>query len=367
MSLLIFFVVLVILILVHEFGHFIVAKKSGIRVDEFGIGFPPKLFGKKIGETEYTINALPIGGFVRIWGEDPTEEHYGENEESERSFVKQPKYIQALVLVAGVSMNILLAFFLYSLSFMIGLPTAASTLEEAANLEDARLLITEIMPNSPASEGLQESDEIQGVTRSDSILTSDTALSPEDVSTFITNTPENEGVLFKIMRRGETQYVTIHPQKGVFEDNPEKVAAGFSMSLAGTQSYPFFTAIWEGAKRTYNSFGMVLSGLWQLASGNASFSQVSGPVGIVGLVGDAAALGLTWLLTFSAFISLNLAVINLLPLPALDGGRLVFVAVEAITRKPINPVFATRVNQIGFIALLSLMFVVTVHDIIKLF
>ncbi len=369
MNILIFFVVLVILILVHEFGHFIVAKKSGIRVDEFGIGFPPKLFGKKFGETEYTINLLPIGGFVRIWGEDPSAEHYDpEAPDANRSFVQQPKYIQALVLVAGVCMNILLAYVLFAGAYMIGMPTSATTLEEVAqsNMHNVKLYISSLSTESPANEALKASDEIRALSTENNTLTSDTALAPGAVSEFVR---ESNGtpITFSLMRRGEPIEVTVSAQKGIITDDPERYALGFTMILAGTEQLGLIDALVQAVPRTYSSLIDVLNGLFRLITGKEDLSQVSGPVGIVGLVGDAVALGFTWLMTFSAYISLNLAVINLFPFPALDGGRLVFVAIEAATRKPIPPTVANRANQIGFAILLLLMLLVTASDIIKLF
>jgi len=371
MTILIFFGVLVLLILVHEFGHFIVAKKSGIRVDEFGIGFPPKLFGKKFGETEYTLNLLPIGGFVRIWGEDPSDEHYTDGPESKRSFVKQPKYIQALVLVAGVSMNILLAYVLYASAYMIGMPTSVGTLEEAQayNLENVQLFVSSVNSDTPASEVLQSSDVLLSLTTEENTLSSTETLSPEAVSSFI-SASEGKEIEAEILRRNEQIVVSFTPEQGIIESDPERYAAGFMMTLAGTESYSFFPALLIAGERTFYSLKAVFFGMFELIggafTGSADLSQVSGPVGIVNMVGDAAALGFTWLLTFSAYISLNLAVINLLPFPALDGGRLVFVAIESITRKPIKPIIASRLNMIGFIALLSLMLLVTVYDVMKL-
>lgn len=370
MTILIFLGVLVALILVHELGHFVVAKKSGIRVDEFGIGFPPKIFGKKFGETEYTLNWLPLGGFVRIWGEDPTAEDYLASPENNRSFVQQPRYIQAAVLVAGVSMNILFAFVLYVSAYLIGMPTALDNLDNTENIHNIQLLVTSILPDSPASEQLKPSDKIVGLHAGTNTLAGDGPMSPEAVASFISS-QENEPVTFDIVRHDEELSLTLTPEQGIFVDDPERYGTGFTMSLVGTQRLPIHLAIVEGAQRTYFALIEITVGLFGffagLFTGSSDFSQVTGPVGIVGLVGDAAALGFTWLLTFSAFISLNLAVINLLPIPALDGGRLVFVAIEAVTRKPINPVLASRFNQFGFIALLALMAIVTFLDVKNLF
>lgn len=366
MTLLIFLVVLVVLILVHEFGHFIVAKKSGIRVDEFAIGFPPKAFGKKIGETEYTVNWFPIGGFVKIWGEDPTQEHYEEGPDSERSFVKKPRFIQALVLVAGVAMNVFLAFVLYVCVYLIGMPTALEEGASVSTISDVRLLVTSVLPGSPAEAALRPGDEILSVRDGTEALED---VSPKRVADFIGSRGERE-VMITLMRRGETVTDSVVPHVGVIADDPARAAAGFTMSFVGTEQMSLLPAIKAAFVRTYETTSDILIGLVSLAKGaiqgTASLSQVSGPVGIVSAVGDAAALGFTWLLTFTAFISLNLAVINLLPIPALDGGRLLFVIIESITRRPIKPAFAVRVNQVGFAALLILMAVVTVHDVFKL-
>lgn len=371
MTILIFLGVLVVLILVHEFGHFIVAKKSGIQVDEFGIGFPPKIFGKKFGETEYTLNWLPLGGFVSIKGENPTDDDYKEDSsENNRSFVQQPKYIQAAVLVAGVTMNVLLAFVLYTAGYMIGMPTAIDSLDAPGSVRDVSLMVTSVLPESPALDQLELRDEILALSTEAGSLESDGPLTADQVSSFITSS-DGAPVTFEVLRQGEPVTLTIQPEQGVFEDDPERYAAGFSMSLVGIQSLPIHLAIVEGAQRTYTALIDITIGLYGfftgIVTGSSDFSDVTGPVGIVGMVGDAASLGVVWLISFSAFISLNLAVINLLPFPALDGGRLVFVGIEAITRKPINPIIATRLNQFGFIALLTLMAIVTFNDIANLF
>src|SRR3989338_1767774 len=154
MNILIFFIILLILVLVHEFGHFFAAKKFGIRVDEFGFGFPPKLFGIKKGETEYTFNLLPIGGFVKIFGEDPNRE---------KSFVHKAKWKQATVLFAGVFANFLLAWFLFSVGFMSGMPASVGSVPDA-NLTDVSLVVLSVAPNSPASKsGLKSGDKIVSI------------------------------------------------------------------------------------------------------------------------------------------------------------------------------------------------------------
>lgn len=372
MAILIFIVVLVLLILVHELGHFIVAKRSGIRVDEFGIGFPPKLFGKKFGETEYTINALPIGGFVRIYGEDYADEN-GAVIDEPRSFVRKSKWIQAAVLVAGVAFNILFAWLLFVFGFMYGMPTA---LDETAvsGARDVRLFVTSVLPDSPAAQaGLAANDTITnlsvvggaGVT----IEGKNGGLTPTQVSSFIADHPDTK-IAFEIQRKGEPKELIVEPKAGVIAEDPSRAAAGFSMTLGGTISYPLHIALWQGAKTTWFMLEEISVSLakffYQTLTFHADFSQVAGPVGIVGLVGDASALGFAYLITFTAMISLNLAVINVLPFPALDGGRLLFVIIEAIKGSPIKPSVAANFNRVGFGLLILLMIAVTFHDVLKL-
>ncbi len=364
MTVLLFLGVLFVLILVHEWGHFIVAKKNGIRVDEFGIGFPPKLFGIKKGETEYTFNLLPIGGFVKIYGEnaqDAAEDAEG-GEDISRSFVAKSKWAQAAVLIAGVTMNILFAWFLFILVFAIGVPTAVD--EDAAG-PDARLIVSNVLAEGPAAvAGLPAGAEIVSLTSGDD---SDTDLTPSSFSDFTTKHGELT-IDYKLGNTVETLVLT--PGTGVLESDPERPAVGVALALVETVQTPIHLAVYKGLVTTLSGLKDITIGLSSLlydtVRGQADFSQVAGPVGIVGLVGDAAEFGFTSLLMFTAFISLNLAVINMLPFPALDGGRLVFVAVESITRRPINPIWVARLNLVGFVLLITLMLLVTYNDILRI-
>jgi regulator of sigma E protease len=359
---------LLVLVLVHEAGHFFTAKKFGIRVDEFGFGFPPKIFGKKYGETEYSLNLLPIGGFVKIFGENPDDENTN-GPDASRSFVNKAKWKQAIVLVAGVTANFLLAWLLFSVGFMSGMPTSVGSQPKGINLNNVFLTIVSVAPDSPAEKaGLKTGDRIAAVE----ILpyTMD-ELNTDAFKAFIVAHPQKEfGIEYL---RGKDEY-TLHttkvtPTAGI---NGAQPMIGISMDMIGTAKLPFFTALKEGMELTLFVTKGTVVGLYELIVGSIQgksdlLSSVTGPVGMVGIVGDAYQFGFVYLLSFAALISVNLAIINLLPFPALDGGRLFFLLIEKIKGSRINPKFANMANMIGFGILILLMVVVTFHDVIKLF
>lgn len=363
MSILLFIIILAILILAHEFGHFIVAKRSGIRVDEFGIGFPPKIWGKKIGETEYTLNLFPIGGFVKIFGETPDDESI-KGPDAKRSFVNKPKYIQAAVLSAGVFFNILLAWFLISAGFMIGLPTSVDEIPEGRALQNTSVVITDILSGSPAENiGLKVGDKILSLKSGENGIV---LPSTEAMQEFIASRP-GEDIVITIQRgKQPAEDVIIQPAEGIIE----RPAIGVAMDEIGILRLPPYLALWEGAKLTASLTKATFFGLAEffgsLFAGNADLSSVAGPVGIVGIVGDASEFGFIYLLSLTALISINLAIINLIPFPALDGGRLLFLLIETIKRSPIKPKVANTANMIGFVLLLLLMVIITYNDIVKI-
>lgn len=359
------------LVLVHEFGHFFTAKKFGIRVDEFGFGFPPKLFGIKKGETEYTFNLLPIGGFVKIFGENPDEENTN-GPDSERSFVNKPKWQQAIVLFAGVFMNFLLAWVLFSIGFMSGLPTSAGSEPTGYKLQNVNLVITSVLTKSPAEQaGLKIGDKIISISLPESSKSSDHIdnPSPKELQDFIIShgSKTETGLAVSYKRTGEEQNLAF--VKPILSG--DKPVIGVSMDMIGTAKLPFFKAIWEGLRLDWFMTKNTATGLYTLVlqaiSGKGSFDTVTGPVGMVGIVGDAYNFGFMYLLSFAALISINLAIINLLPFPALDGGRLFFLLIEKIKGSRINPNIANTANMIGFGILILLMVFITYHDVAKLF
>jgi len=363
MAILLFIVILVGLILVHEFGHFAMAKFFGIRVDEFGVGFPPKLWGKKFGETEYTINLLPFGGFVRIFGENKDETPM---EDVDRAFGAKSKWKQAAVLVAGVVMNVIAAWLILSVGYMIGLP-GGSEYSGLGKVTQDQVTVLAISPDSPAAKaGILAGERIERIqAETGSYLESD-ALS-DDVRHFITQ-HSGEELTLTLARGNQTREVKATPVEGIVQD---RAVLGFVLDDVGIVRLPFYLAFIEGGKLTYQLLVGTAVGLWDFISsifkGQGDFSSVAGPVGIVGVVGEASQFGITSLLMLTALISLNLAIVNLIPFPALDGGRLFMVALEGITRRPVPPRIFAGLNMVGFGLLILLMLAVTYHDIAKLF
>ncbi|OHB08629.1 MAG: hypothetical protein A3I86_00355 [Candidatus Zambryskibacteria bacterium RIFCSPLOWO2_02_FULL_39_14] len=363
MSVIIFIIILSALIIVHEMGHFLVAKKFGIRVDEFGLGFPPKartLFMWK--NTPFTLNWLPFGGFVKIFGENPLEGETKENADTE-SFVSKNRGVQASVLAAGVFGNFLFAWALISLGFLSGLPAPVSM---SLPLDNARTVITTVLPGSPAADaGLKSGDAIVSVSRDGNdfiLIDKSTKLSLEEVSNFISQS--FKPITFTIERGKNISEKIVAPEEGIIANKP---AVGISMDIVGTAKLAPHKAIWYGftttSELTWLTGKAIGTFILQALGGRADLSGVTGPVGIVGMVGDVRELGFSHLLTFTALISINLAIINLLPFPALDGGRLLFVGIEAITRRSIPSLIFNTVNTIGFALLILLMILITIQDV----
>lgn len=364
MNIIIFILILLVLVLVHEFGHFYSAKKFGIRVDEFGFGFPPKLFSKKFGETEYSLNLLPIGGFVKIFGENPDDENTN-GPDRERSFVHKAKWKQAVVLFAGVFMNFLLAWVLFSFGFMSGLPTSVAGESKGYTVYDVHTVVVSVLPKSPAElAGIQSGDKIFSV-KNDSYSPSN--INPDTVKSVVVGAKDGIELGYTRGSNNNVNYVKIIPTIAA----AGAPSIGIAMDQIGVAKLGFFSSIVEGAKLTVAVTKGTTLGLYHLIAdavrGKGSFASVTGPVGMVGIVGDASRFGFVYLMSFAALISVNLAIINLLPFPALDGGRLFFLLIEKIKGSRINPKFANNANMVGFGILILLMVVVTFHDIIKLF
>ncbi|MDO8579824.1 MAG: site-2 protease family protein [bacterium] len=354
MTIILFLIVLAVLILVHEFGHFYAAKKCGVRVDEFGLGFPPRIWSIKRGETVYSINAIPFGGFVKIFGESPDDQSIS-GPDVARSFVHKSRWKQTIILSAGIIMNVLFAWVLFGIAFTSGMTTGVSE-NNSKYITDSHVIVVDALPNSPAT--------LAGIVSGDEILSFPTISSVQEA---IKNS-NGKKISFEIQHLVDKKIVEITPVRGILGDN---YAIGISMDLVGKVKLPVYLAFWEGGKLTVYMFKNIVVGIYTLIHnaiiGQGDLSQISGPIGIARLVGDAGRLGFVYLLSFTAFISLNLAVLNLIPFPALDGGRILFVGIEAVRRKMISPKVANTINAIGFGILILFMLFVTYRDVVKLF
>lgn len=351
MAIFLFLIVLGILVISHEFGHFIAAKKSGVRVDEFAFGFPPKIFGYTKGETTYRFNLLPFGGYVKIHGEDDD----GETKNDPRSFTSKPIWVRSMIIVAGVVFNIALAWLVTVGGYMIGAPVSSDSVPNGANIKNVRVMVVGVQDNTPA--------QVIGLKPGDELIDFPVIKEAQD---FIAANKGKE-ITLRYRRDGEELVAQVTPSV-----SPEagKGALGIAMDEIGIVRLPIHKALWEGTKATYYKIIIIGSALFDFISqavrGAVGFDQVAGPVGIVAVTGSAAKLGLTFVLNLIALLSINLAIINILPLPALDGGRLLFLLIEKIKGSPVSPRFSAMVHGVGLIILLALMAVITYHDILKL-
>ena len=368
---LIFIIVLGALIFVHELGHFLMARRSGMKVEEFGFGFPPRLGGfvwneekkrhvfiagnKEVSSpyTVYSINWIPFGGFVRIKGEN------GEGAQDDDSFASKGALPRIKTLSAGVVMNFLFAWVLISIVLMIGFPRAIDP-EEKIDPSKVSVQIAQVVSGTPASDmGAKMGDTIVSVN-------GEKSLRVERVQEIIQESKGKELTL--VVRRGK-ETLTLHGVPRV--EYPEHQGAlGIALGEVTTARYPFFEAIIQGAINTWQNTVMMVTGIGMLLGSlftwnSAGLSDVSGPLGIAYLTKEVTSLGFVYLLYFTAILSINLGVLNILPFPALDGGRVLFVIIEKIKGSPVSQKTEGIFHQFGFLLLIVLMVAVTVHDFIK--
>ncbi len=337
------------LILIHELGHFLAAKAFGRWVEEFGIGFPPRLFKKKIGETVYSVNALPFGGFVKIHGEQAREE--GEIDPmKERSFAVLSVWRRIVIIGAGVVMNFFMGWFLLSIIFMVGIPRA--------------VVVTDVVKGAPAAlVGIERGDVVVGIERRDVVVRYDKG---SDFTNFIQSSKGTEVTL--IVKRGAQELkIKVTPRTVVPEGQGP---LGVALADVGQEKLPLFASFGAGFTRSaeiigeiFQSFGRIIVGVFH----GAVTENFVGPVGIFGIANETAKFGFIYLLQLIGLISLNLTVLNILPIPALDGGRLLFLVIEKIKGSPISPKRENFVNAAGFVILILLMVAITVRDVVKLF
>ena len=330
-------VVFGVLIFIHELGHFLVAKAMGIRVNEFALGMGPRLCGFVKGETKYSLRLLPIGGYCAMEGEDDTSE-------DERAFCNKPVWRRILVVAAGAFMNLVLGFVL--------LIILVSTMNLVGTTK-----IAQFNEGAISNQYLQVGDEIVSINGSHVFIDNDIVYGLLS---------DRDGVVDMVVKRnGEKVKLT-----GVTfqtEDLGDGVTGtNIDFKVYGVEK-TFFGVIKQSACWTLSVVKLVWGSLIDLLTGQFGLNQLSGPVGVASAIGEASTMGIRSLLLFVVFITVNLGVFNLLPIPALDGGRLVFLIVEGIRRKPIKPEHEGWVHMIGFGLLMLLIVVVTFNDIVKLF
>ncbi|MBU1039189.1 RIP metalloprotease RseP [Patescibacteria group bacterium] len=344
-----------LLVLAHEWGHYIAARRLGVKVTEFGFGFPPRLWAyrDKARQMDWSINLLPLGGFVRIKGEG------GDFREEVDSFSNQPAWRRIIILVAGVAMNIILAYGLLTAGLMIGLPTALEQ-TDLTSARDIKVQIVSVEPNSAAAQaGLRPGDAILRV--GDTLVTQ-----TAQVTDYVASHSNSSFEIF-YQRGDQEKLVSIQPQ--VLDQAVGRPVLGVSLLTTGTVAYPWYQALWRGGQATYYLTREIVFGfgrlLHDLFLGGRVPADIAGPVGIAVLTGQVVDLGWIYLLQFAALLSINLAIINIFPFPALDGGRLLFVLIEKIRRKANDQKIEMIVHNLGFMLLMLLVIVITYRDVMK--
>lgn len=373
MTIITFLIVLGLLILSHELGHFLAAKRAGVRVDEFGLGFPPRLFGFRYGETVYSLNLIPFGGFVKIYGEEAPAAGARDlaGVATERAMFAKSKLTQGSILAAGIVFNLLLAWLLLAVALTTtGLPTAVREAPAGYEVRDPALTVVSVLPASPAARaGLKPGDVIVSLRSGADYLA---PAEPAAVQNFTANRADQEIVIGFKRPAGEVKTIleetAARPIVGLA---PDRAALGLGLEVVGTLKLPPGAALIAGGRLGLNLTAATARGLFnffrELALGRKeTLNQVAGPIGLVSLVGLASSLGFGYLLLFTAIISINLALLNLLPIPALDGGRLLFLLIESLKGSPIKPNLARLVNLLGFAFLIILMLLVTYNDLHRL-
>ena len=336
------------LLILHEFGHFIIAKKFGVDVEEFGVGYPPRLFGKKFKGTLYSLNLIPFGAFVKIKGEQG-------GIEDARSFNGKPIWQRCLIIIGGVASFWLVAMILLSIVFAMGVSQAIPDDEEAIN---AKVQIVGITANSPAEQaGLKVGDTIKEFTK------------VKEVQEF-TEKYKGQEVVLTIERQGEVLDVSLTPRISPPEGQG---AMGIALVRTVEKSYPWYLAPIKGIEACVSLTGSIITGLFQvfagLVTGNGlpPGSQLMGPIGIGSMMTQAVQIGTAYYLQFIALISIYLAIFNILPIPALDGGKLIFLGIEAIRRKPVSQKIEQNITGFFFLLLIFLLVFITFKDIQRLF
>ncbi len=360
LTIVVFIIILSVLVLVHEAGHFFVAKLLKIKVEEFGFGLPPRAFGIKYGETIYSINWLPIGGFVKLYGEDEAgsgsvsiKPQNLPEKDLKRAYFSRPKWQKTAVIIAGVIMNFLLAVVILSYLYSaVGVP-----------VPNNKVVVVEVLKNSPAEKvGIVAGDTIEKVKGTSITSTSQLIKLVDHLAG--TQIP----ILIKT-QNGKEIVLNITPRKN-YPKNQGPMGVAISPGT-DIKRYPWYEAPFVGTKEALNETWLIVNGLvmltTQILTRGAVPQDVAGPVGIAQLTGTVVSIGFNAVLSFVALLSLNLAIVNILPFPALDGGRLLFIAIEAVTRRKVDPVLESYIHTVGMAILLALIALITVHDLLRIF
>ncbi len=343
-------ILLGVLIFVHELGHFLLAKSLGVGVLKFSLGFGPKLIGRKVGETEYMISLVPLGGYVKLLGESDTDDVLPQDER--RSFVKQHVLKKIAIVVAGPLFNFLFAILAFAVIFMVGVPSLTTD-------------IGSVQPGSPA--------EVAGVRAGDNVQSIDgrNVGRWSDLAEIITTSGGKELTL-KLKRDGTLQDVRVKPEsvkvKNVFGEDVDswKIGVGASSNTFIERQNPI-RAVWTGMEQTWAITELTLISIVKMVQGIVSPDSLGGPILIAQMAGAHVKKGIMNFVFFMALLSINLAVLNLFPIPVLDGGHLMFFLIELVTGKEVNIKWRERAQQVGFFILVMLMIFVFYNDIMRIF
>ena len=350
---------LVLLTALHELGHFLLARKFGVRVEEFGIGYPPRIFGKKIGQTIYSLNLLPFGAFVRILGDEETDN-------SQESFSQKTLWQRALILVGGVVSFWIIAVIIFTIIIGVGgIPTAVDD-DFAQAGANPFIQILQVVPKSPADlAGIKPGDKIINLKFANENLQSGKV---GEVQGFIAS-HKGEEIQMDIMRGDQEIDIAVTPRI-----NPPmgEGALGIAMARVVLTKTAWYKAPYKGVEITIQQTKNIPLALTKAIKSKMQGEkrndlQFVGPIGLGQIMGQALGQGWGNFLMLIAMISIWMALFNLLPIPALDGGRLLFLGIELARRKPVNPVIEKRITAVFFFIMIGLMAVVSIKDIVKLF
>lgn len=361
LTIIIFLIILSVLVLIHEAGHFIVAKLLKIKVEEFGFGLPPRVFGIKYGETLYSLNWLPIGGFVKLYGEDEAgagkpslkvKSSKLKVKDEGRAFYARPVWQRALVVVAGVFMNFALAVVIISVLFsVVGIAVGGD-----------KVIVTQLINGAPAEKaGLRTGDTIEYI--------GNVKITNPNQLVEVTKNHLGEKLTLRIETKNNVQRtLEITPRK-TYPSDQGPMGVAISQNIINVK-YPWYKAPFVGTKEALKQSYAIGSGLfgvvYNLVTKGSVPQGVAGPVGIAQLTGIFCA-NISSCLSFTGLLSLNLAILNILPIPALDGGRFFFILIEAVTRRKVNQKVESYAHAIGMVILLTLIALITIHDLIRVF